>query len=214
MRIDAALLTDATAPTHHRQTGFATNSDKSMWKLVTAGNSGNHPLLHSLNENAGRQTWEWDENATREERAQVESLQQAFSHFRHVQKHSSDELLRMQSASKRRGSVTPSRIAKGKQPTDEQCKDSVRSAMLLYETLQQDDGHWPGDYGGPMFLMPGLIITLYVTGVMDTVLSARHKAEMVRYLRNHQNQDGGFGLHIEGPSTMFGTALRYVTRLE
>lgn len=30
----------------------------------------------------------------------------------------------------------------------------------------------------------------------------------VRYLRNHQNADGGFGLHIEGHSTMFGTALR------
>lgn len=26
-----------------------------------------------------------------------------------------------------------------------------------------------------------------------------------------QNEDGGWGLHIEGPSTMFGTALTYVT---
>lgn len=26
-----------------------------------------------------------------------------------------------------------------------------------------------------------------------------------------QNEDGGWGLHIEGPSTMFGTALSYVT---
>lgn len=34
---------------------------------------------------------------------------------------------------------------------------------------------------------------------------------MVRYLRNHQNADGGWGLHIEGDSTMFGTALSYVT---
>jgi hypothetical protein len=34
---------------------------------------------------------------------------------------------------------------------------------------------------------------------------------MVRYLRNHQNADGGYGLHIEGSSTMFGTALSYVT---
>jgi hypothetical protein len=32
---------------------------------------------------------------------------------------------------------------------------------------------------------------------------------MVRYLHNHQNSDGGFGLHIEGGSTMFGTALRW-----
>ncbi|GBG00568.1 cycloartenol synthase [Raphidocelis subcapitata] len=34
---------------------------------------------------------------------------------------------------------------------------------------------------------------------------------MRRYLLNHQNPDGGFGLHIEGHSTMFGTALSYVT---
>ena len=40
------------------------------------------------------------------------------------------------------------------------------------------------------------------------VLGKEHQKEMVRYLRNHQNQDGGFGLHIEGHSTMFGTALR------
>lgn len=180
-----------------------------MWKFVTAGDSNHHPLLHSLNENAGRQTWEWDENASRKDQAEVESLQQGFAHFRHVQKHSSDELLRMQSAGKRRGIVTPAKVAKGKQPTDQQCKESTRAALLFYETLQQDDGHWPGDYGGPMFLMPGLIITLYVTGCIDTVLSVHHKDEMIRYLRNHQNQDGGFGLHIEGPSTMFGTALRY-----
>ena len=41
--------------------------------------------------------------------------------------------------------------------------------------------------------------------------STEHKREMVRYLRNHQNADGGWGLHIEGDSTMFGTALNYVT---
>jgi cycloartenol synthase len=59
-----------------------------------------------------------------------------------------------------------------------------------------------------MFLMPGLLITLYTTGVLETVLSPQHRAEHIRYLRNHQNEDGGFGLHIEGTSTMFGTALR------
>lgn len=61
-----------------------------------------------------------------------------------------------------------------------------------------------------MFLMPGLVITCYVTGCLDTVLTDPHKAEMLRYLKNHQNADGGYGLHIEGHSTMFGTALRWV----
>lgn len=59
-----------------------------------------------------------------------------------------------------------------------------------------------------MFLMPGLIIALYTTGVLDKVLRPEAQREMVRYLYNHQNEDGGFGLHIEGGSTMFGTALR------
>lgn len=59
-----------------------------------------------------------------------------------------------------------------------------------------------------MFLMPGLVITCHVTGVLDTVLNRHAKQEMVRYLKNMQNKDGGYGLHIEGHSTMFGTVLR------
>jgi cycloartenol synthase len=87
----------------------------------------------------------------------------------------------------------------------------MRNGLSFFETLQADDGHWPGDYGGPMFLMPGMVIACYTTGVLETALPAPHRAEMVRYLRNHQNGDGGYGLHIEGGSTMFGTALSYVT---
>lgn len=79
--------------------------------------------------------------------------------------------------------------------------------MGFHSMLQMDDGHFPGDYGGPMFLLPGLIIACYVTGSLDTVFSAEHRREMLRYFRNHQNEDGGFGLHIEGSSTMFGTGL-------
>jgi cycloartenol synthase len=62
-----------------------------------------------------------------------------------------------------------------------------------------------------MFLMPGLLIALHVTGAMDAVLSREHKSELVRYLCNHSNEDGGYGLHIEGHSTMFGTVLSYIS---
>ncbi|KAK9815761.1 hypothetical protein WJX72_009078 [[Myrmecia] bisecta] len=91
-----------------------------MWKFRSASDSGKHPFLTSLNDNIGRQTWEYDAKA-------------------------------------------------------------------------------------------GLLITLYTTGTLDTVLSKHHKTEMLRYLRNHQNEDGGFGLHTEGHSTMFGTGLSYVS---
>jgi squalene/oxidosqualene cyclase-like protein len=83
--------------------------------------------------------------------------------------------------------------------------------MNYYQNLQMEDGHWPGDYGGPMFLMPGALITLYVSGCMDELLTPQHKLEMIRYLWNHQSPDGGWGIHIEEPCTMFGTVLTYVS---
>ncbi|KPA83670.1 putative lanosterol synthase [Leptomonas pyrrhocoris] len=37
------------------------------------------------------------------------------------------------------------------------------------------------------------------------------RQELIRYLRNYQNQDGGWGQHTEGHSTMLGTVLNYVS---
>jgi hypothetical protein len=39
--------------------------------------------------------------------------------------------------------------------------------------------------------MPGLIFTSYITGA---VIPDEHKTEMIRYIFNHQNEDGGWGL--------------------
>jgi hypothetical protein len=96
----------------------------------------------------------------------------------------------------------------GQMPSAATVEGHLNAGLAFHSSLQAEDGHFPGDYGGPMFLMPGLVIACYVTGVLDVVLSPDHKQEMVRYLRNHQNEDGGYGLHIEGHSTMFGTGLR------
>ncbi|OAP03634.1 LAS1 [Arabidopsis thaliana] len=54
------------------------------------------------------------------------------------------------------------------------------------------------------------VIGLYVTEVLDGTLTAQHQIEIRRYLYNHQNKDGGWGLHVEGNSTMFCTVLSYV----
>jgi cycloartenol synthase len=61
---------------------------------------------------------------------------------------------------------------------------------------------------GPMFLLPGFIITYYITG---TPLGDDKQRELSRYLFNHQHSDGGWGLHIEEKSTMFGTVLSYIS---
>jgi lanosterol synthase len=85
--------------------------------------------------------------------------------------------------------------------------DVIQNGMSFYCQLQTEDGHWAGDYGGPLFLMSGLLIVCHITGIS---LSLQQKAEMIRYLRNVQLTDGGWGLHTEGKSTVFGTALNYV----
>jgi len=85
---------------------------------------------------------------------------------------------------------------------------SVSKAINYYKCLQVEDGHWPGDYGGPMFLLPGAIITAYVTQFDFT---NEQKQEMIKYLLNHQLSDGGWGTHIENKSTMFATVLCYVS---
>jgi lanosterol synthase len=58
-----------------------------------------------------------------------------------------------------------------------------------------------------MFLLPGLIITWTVT---ETPIPAHFSTEIKNYLfaRAHP-EDGGWGLHIEGESSVFGTAMNY-----
>ncbi|XP_075961813.1 lanosterol synthase [Anarhichas minor] len=86
--------------------------------------------------------------------------------------------------------------------------DAALKGMHFYSQLQAEDGHWAGDYGGPLFLLPGLLITCHVAKIP---LAEAWKKEMVRYLRSVQLPDGGWGLHIEDKSTVFGTALSYIS---
>ncbi|KAK2986335.1 hypothetical protein RJ640_029450, partial [Escallonia rubra] len=189
-----------------------------MWKLKLS--EADDEWIKSANNHVGRQFWEFDPNLGRmEERAKVDKARQEFHENRHNVKHSSDLLMR----------------------------------------LQSEDGFWPGDYAGPLFLIPGLeevrtineengnrvnvnntfkrsekismenskqemeainvsveeenpeqVIGLSVMGNLNKVLSEEHQREIRRYLYNHQNIDGGWGLHIEGCSTMLCTGLNYV----
>lgn len=34
---------------------------------------------------------------------------------------------------------------------------TLKRGLRFYSTIQAEDGHWPADYGGPLFLLPGLV---------------------------------------------------------
>ena len=91
---------------------------------------------------------------------------------------------------------------------------ACENGIAFYSKLQLPPGNWGCEYGGPMFLMPGAIITLYVS---DQQLSQPEESEIIRYLFSMQNVgnknggDGGWGLHVEGDSSVFGTAMTYTT---
>ena len=60
-----------------------------------------------------------------------------------------------------------------------------------------------------MFLLPGFVITWYVT---NTPIPEPYAIEMKRYLFARQHKiDGGWGLHIEGESSVFGTLMNYIS---
>jgi hypothetical protein len=43
--------------------------------------------------------------------------------------------------------------------TEEAVLTSLKRVIGRVSTLQANDGHWPGDIAGPMFLLPGLVVT-------------------------------------------------------
>ncbi|RDX91737.1 Cycloartenol synthase, partial [Mucuna pruriens] len=184
-----------------------------MWKLKLSENKEDEQV-RSVNNHIGRQFWEFDPHlGTKEERAQVEQVCKEFNKNRFKFKHSSDLLMRLQFEREKglKTKLSKIKIESEKDITTELVGSALKRALRSYSTLQSEDGFWPGDYGGPLFLLPGLVIGLSVTGALSAVLSPHHQSQMRRYLFNHQNKDGGWGLHIEGPSTMFSTALNYVT---
>ncbi|OQU83223.1 hypothetical protein SORBI_3005G092500 [Sorghum bicolor] len=188
-----------------------------MWRLKVSERSS--PWLGSVNNLLGRQEWvlDPDDLGTPEERAQVDRARREFADHRFERKHSSDLLMRIQYAKENPhnhlGDLPPAvKLQENDDDiiTEEAVWTSVKRAVNRVCNLQAHDGHWPADYGGLLFLMPGLIITLYVSGVLNAVLSSEHQIEILRYIYNHQNEDGGWGLHIEGHSTMLSSALNYV----
>ncbi|KAK1392036.1 Terpene cyclase/mutase family member [Heracleum sosnowskyi] len=186
-----------------------------MWKLKIAEGSGK-PYLYSTNNFVGRQIWEFQPNAgTPEELEEVEKARDFFKSNSKKGIHACSDLLMRMQLIKENGidllSLQPVRLGENEEVNYEAATTAVKKAIRLNRAIQAHDGHWPAENAGPMFFTPPLIIALYISGAMNVVLTQEHRKEIIRYIYNHQNNDGGWGFYIEGHSTMIGTALSYVT---
>ncbi|KAL8479845.1 hypothetical protein ACS0TY_026695 [Phlomoides rotata] len=185
-----------------------------MWKLKIA--EGNDPYLYSTNNFVGRQIWEYDPNGgTPEEHEAFNAARQEWRRNRMIKGYrcSADLFTRIQLKKESRIdvlSIPAVRVGEKEEMEYESATIAVKKGVRLQRAIQASDGHWPAEHTGPMFFTPLLIIALHVSGAINKVLTSEHKKEMIRYIYNHQNDDGGWGFYMEGHSTMIGSALNYV----
>eukprot|EP01013_Petalomonas_cantuscygni_P023890 TRINITY_DN45416_c0_g1_i1.p1 TRINITY_DN45416_c0_g1~~TRINITY_DN45416_c0_g1_i1.p1 ORF type:complete len:1431 (-),score=131.98 TRINITY_DN45416_c0_g1_i1:361-4653(-) len=98
----------------------------------------------------------------------------------------------------------------GPAPSDDPVTTPLEAAQkgsAYWAQLQSPEGNWAGDYAGPHFLLPALAIVWYVTGRCPRLLSPAQRAAAAHYLKVHQQTDGGWGLHVQASSSLFGTVL-------
>ncbi|CCD23857.1 lanosterol synthase ERG7 NDAI_0C01970 [Naumovozyma dairenensis CBS 421] len=93
-------------------------------------------------------------------------------------------------------------------------KDVSAEAICLkgakFFRLLQDEtsGTFPCQYKGPMFMTIGYVAVNYVA---DIKIPESERIEIIRYIVNTAHPvDGGWGLHSEDKSTVFGTVLNYI----
>ncbi|KAK1422788.1 hypothetical protein QVD17_18075 [Tagetes erecta] len=185
-----------------------------MWKLKIA-HGNNDPYLFSTNNFVGRQIWEFDPDAgTADERQEVEDARQCFKNNKIKGVRACADLLMRMQLIKENGidvlSIPQVRLREDEEVNYEAVTTTVKKAIRLNRAIQAHDGHWPAEFSGPIFYTPPLLIAMYISGSINTHLTKEHKKEMIRYIYNQQNEDGGWGFHIEGHSTMMGSALSYV----
>ncbi|THG17541.1 hypothetical protein TEA_011453 [Camellia sinensis var. sinensis] len=185
-----------------------------MWRLKVAEGAGPYePYLYSTNNFVGRQIWEFDPNyGTPEERAEVEKARESFTLNRSRVKPSGDVLLRLQMLKENNfeQTIPPVKVGEDEDVTHEAANITLKRALRFFSAMQTKDGHWAAENAGPLFFLPPLVMCLYITGHLDETFSPEHKKEILRYVYNHQNEDGGWGFHIEGHSMMFCTVLSYI----
>ena len=147
------------------------------------------------------------DNASKFSLAEIQQFAKDFVFDKQKNPNSADQIFRHQCLNAKFKQYTGS-YPEMKNEGDQNVVDTLIKGINYFSCLQSEEGHWPGDYGGPMFLLPGLLIASYITG---QAFPKPHQELMKIYLFNHQNGDGGWGMHIESDSTMFGTVMQYVS---
>jgi len=132
-------------------------------------------------------------------------MKAAFVFNKKVQAHSADVPYRLFSLQKNNFEPLSNHSVGGSLANE--AYTATKKGFHFYEGLQNEGGNWPGDYGGPLFLQPGMVIVSYLT---KNLIKQPYAALSTQYMYNMQNDDGGWGLHIESKSTMLGTVLQYV----
>ncbi|KAJ0074711.1 hypothetical protein Patl1_35113 [Pistacia atlantica] len=183
-----------------------------MWRLKIA-KGGDSPYISSTNSYVGRQIWEFDPNAgTPEELAEIEEARQNYCNNRHQVKPSADLLWRLQFLREKnfKQTIPQVKVKDCEQITYETATTAMRRAAHFFSAIQASDGHWPSENAGPFYFIQPFVMCCYITGHLDTVFTTEHRKEVLRYFYNHQHEDGGWGMHIEDHSSMFGTVLTYI----
>ncbi|KAF3920313.1 hypothetical protein AA313_de0210112 [Arthrobotrys entomopaga] len=85
--------------------------------------------------------------------------------------------------------------------------DVASNGLEFFSKLQLPGGNWACDYSGPMFQLAGFVMCWYATGIP---FPEDWAPELIRYLCNRAHpEDGGWGLHTEAESSVFGTTINY-----
>ncbi|KAG7611589.1 Squalene cyclase [Arabidopsis suecica] len=184
-----------------------------MWRLRIGAEARQDPHLFTTNNFAGRQIWEFDANGgSPEELAEVEEARLNFSNNKSRFKASPDLFWRRQFLREKKfeQKIPRVRIEDAEKITYEDAKTALRRGVLYYAACQANDGHWPSEVSGSMFLDAPFVICLYITGHLEKIFTLEHVKELLRYMYNTQNEDGGWGLDVESHSVMFCTVLNYI----
>ncbi|KAL2125971.1 hypothetical protein VTI74DRAFT_2053 [Chaetomium olivicolor] len=93
-------------------------------------------------------------------------------------------------------------------PRPQRPSQAIENGWEFLKRLQTETGTWGANCDGPLFVTSGMVFAMYILGFP---MEPPHKIEMIRYLVNTANKDGGWGTYLDSPSNVFGTTLNYIT---